>query len=265
MSVREQIVGALAAGLRVYTKHVPFKRGRGAFIRIIEMLKRRGWPPPLIPIGQGAVMEFEPSLLGWTLFERGEWEPEQTAAILELLRPGSVVLNVGANTGYYALLAGAKVGASGHVHAFEIQPRIAEILRRNVARNGLEQVITVVEAGCFSEKGEAFIESHGDPGAARISFAGEGKMVPLTTVDAYLGTGRADLLIIDTEGADFEILKGAGATLEAFHPVVIAEVHHLAAFGGSEGELRAYMAQFGYRVREIQGEFSRDLMFHAGA
>ena len=44
-----------------------------------------------------------------------------------------------------------------------------------------------------------------------------------------------------------------------------AFLHHLAAFNGSEAELRAYMARFGYRVREIQGEFSRDLMFLAGA
>jgi hypothetical protein len=49
--------------------------------------------------------------------------------------------------------------------------------------------------------------------------------------------------------------------LAAHHPSVITEVHHLEAFGGSEGELRAFMAQFGYSARELQGEFSRDLLF----
>jgi hypothetical protein len=45
------------------------------------------------------------------------------------------------------------------------------------------------------------------------------------------------------------------------HPSVITEVHPLEAFGGSEGELRRFMTQFGYSARELQGEFSRDLLF----
>ena len=83
-----------------YTHHMPFRRGRGVFSRFIEFFKRRGWPPPLTQIGGGLVMEFEPSLLGWTLFEKGEWEPQQTALFLLLVEPGDVVLNLGTNTGY---------------------------------------------------------------------------------------------------------------------------------------------------------------------
>jgi FkbM family methyltransferase len=263
--LRARAMGALFRGLRFYTKHSPFKRGRGFFIRTIELLKRRGWSPPLSRIGDGLVMEFEPSLLGWTIFERGEWEPEQTALILKYLRPGGVVLNVGANTGYYALLAAGKVAPSqGHVHAFEIQPRMIEVLRRNVALNGLQHVITVVEAGCFSTPGEAAVESHGDPGSARISFDGAGIRVSLTTIDDYAAArtlSRVDLILIDTEGADLEILKGAADVLRRFHPVVMAEAHHLAAFGGSDQEMRALMSRLGYAVHALQGEFSRDLLF----
>ncbi|HXH40014.1 MAG TPA: FkbM family methyltransferase [Thermoanaerobaculia bacterium] len=257
-------MNACASALRLYTHHAPFKRGRGAFIRIIELLKRRGWPPPLTDIGEGVAMEFEPSLLGWTLFETGHWEALQTAACLSLIQPGGVVLNVGANTGYYALLAAARAGDQGCVHAFEIQPSMISILRRNIARNGLEAVVTVVEAGCFSSACEAVIEGHGDPGSARIAFAGTGIRVPLITLDQYAATApleRVDVILIDTEGADFEILKGAAGLLAAHHPAVIAEVHHLEAFGGSENELRAFMARFGYVARPLQGEFSRDLLF----
>jgi hypothetical protein len=109
------------------------------------------------------------------------------------------------------------------------------------------------------------IEPHGDPGSARIDLSGDGIRVPLVTLDEYAETAaldRVDVLLIDTEGADFEILKGASHLLAAHHPSVITEVHHLEAFGGSEGELRAFMAQFGYSARELQGEFSRDLLFH---
>jgi FkbM family methyltransferase len=262
-------MNACASALHVYTRYAPFKRGRGAFIRPIEFLKRHGWPAPLIEIGEGLVMEFEPSLIGWTLFERGEWEPLQTALLVSLFQPGGVVVNVGANTGYYSLLAARRVGRSGRVHAFEIQPAMIDILRRNVAANDFEDIVAIVEAGCFSSAGEAVIESHGDPGSARIGFAvQDGLRVPLVTLDQYAETAqldRVDVILIDAEGADFEILKGAADILLTHHPAVIAEVHHLEAFGGSEVALRAFMTQFGYVAQTIQGEFSRDLLFQAGS
>jgi len=259
-----QVVNALLHGLRFYAKHAPFKRGRGLFIRVIEFLKRRGWPAPLTTIGDGLTMEFEPSLLGWTIFERGSWEPAQTALLLECLHPGAVVLDVGANTGYYALLAAAAVGASGHVHAFEIQHPIIEILHRNVIRNGLQNIVSIIEAGCFSTEGTATIEGHGDPGSARIRFAATGMHVPITTIDRYAtaeSLQRVDLILIDAEGADFEILKGASDILMRFHPLVMAEVNHLGTFGGTEQGMRAFMSQFGYSVRALQSEFSGDLLF----
>jgi FkbM family methyltransferase len=234
------LMNACAAALRFYTRRVPFRRGRGLFIRIIEYFKRRGWPPPLIRIGNGGlVMEFEPSLLGWTLFERGEWEPEQTDVVQRLLKPGAVVINVGANTGYYALLTAAVVGRAGHVHAFEIQPAMLEILSRNVRRNGLDATVTIVAKGCFSSAGKATIEQRGDPGSARVSLHGKGIEISLITLDAYVAAvqpSRIDLILIDAEGADFEILKGAKDVLARYHPFVIAETHHLGAFGGSEDE-----------------------------
>ncbi|HEX7677210.1 MAG TPA: hypothetical protein VF713_03745, partial [Thermoanaerobaculia bacterium] len=92
---RAWITMVCASALRVCTRYVPFKRGRGIFIRLIELLKRRGWPAPTIGIGDGLVMEFEPSLIGWTLFESGAWEPLQTSAFLPLVPSGGVVVNVG--------------------------------------------------------------------------------------------------------------------------------------------------------------------------
>ena len=263
-SFHERLMSALFVGLRLYTRHMPFKRGRGGFIRLIEMLKRRKWAPPVMPIGNGLVMEFEPSLIGWTCFERGAWEPEQTAILSNYLRPGSAVLNVGANTGYYALIAAALTRPSGHVHAFEIQPRIIEILRRNIVRNGLEHAISVVPAGCFSSEGEATIDCPGDPGSARIAFGLSGELVKLTTIDIYVknnALASVDVVLIDAEGADFEILKGASDVLGRFHPVVMAEANHLESFGGTEQQMIEFMLRLGYAVSTIYGEFSRDLLF----
>ncbi len=263
-TVRDRIMAALLLPLRIYTKYSPFRRGRGLFIRPIEALKRRGWPAPVVLVGDRLQMEFEPSLIGWTCFERGTWEPEQTAIISDSLSPGAIVLNVGANTGYYALLAGSLVAPQGHVHAFEIQPAIIEILRRNVARNNLQDVVTIVTAGCFSSERDATIHCPGDPGSASVAFNESGVRVRLTTVDHYAainGLSRVDLLLIDTEGADFEVLKGAATVLTRFRPMVVAEAHLLARFGSSEDEMITFMSQYGYSVAALNSEFSRDLLF----
>lgn len=82
--VRARTIAACYGALKLYTRYVPFHRGRGAFIRPIQFLTNRGWPPPLTPIADGLTMEFEPSLLGWTIFEKGAWEPEQTALFLSI-------------------------------------------------------------------------------------------------------------------------------------------------------------------------------------
>jgi FkbM family methyltransferase len=263
LSARTWITNALLGGLRLYTKFAPFRRGRGFFIRPIEYLKRRGWPEPVMTTSLGVKMKFEPSLLGWTVFEHGEWEPDQTKLILGHLPVGSVVLDVGANTGYYALIAAGAVGSSGHIYAFEIQPELQCILRRNVMHNNIADRVTIVPAGCWSSIGAATIESHGDPGAARIAFSATGN-VRVTTIDDYVaevGVERVDLVIIDVEGADFEVLKGAAGVLKRFSPIVVAEVHHLGAFGGSEEQMCAFMARLGYSARPVNNEFSRDILF----
>lgn len=68
---RARITFLLAEALGIYTRYVPFSRGRGIFIRTIERLERRGWPAPLVRIGHGLVMELEPGYVAREL--RGEY------------------------------------------------------------------------------------------------------------------------------------------------------------------------------------------------
>ncbi len=132
-----------------------------------------------------------------------------------------------------------------------------------MSRNNLQNV-TVVEAARWSAAGQATIEAHGDPGSARLDFAGSGVRVSLITVDDYVraaGLSRLDFILIDTEGADFEVLKGAVASLDRFRPAVLAEAHHLTSFGASEEGMRAFMTRLAYSARTLQSEFSRDVLF----
>ena len=64
--------------------------------------------------------------------EEGFWEPHETSLILELLQPGDTFLDVGANIGYFSILAAAAVGDAGHVIAYEPDPENYRLLQTNV-------------------------------------------------------------------------------------------------------------------------------------
>ena len=76
----------------------------------------------------------------------GTYEPELQAAVGELVKPGDVAYDVGANIGYISILLARKVGESGKVYAFEALPANVDRLRRNLELNGLESHVEVVPA-----------------------------------------------------------------------------------------------------------------------
>ena len=69
------------------------------------------------------------------------WEETETHWFVQSIRPGDVVVDLGANVGYYTILRGKLVGEIGRVYAFEPDPVGFEILRRNVRLNGLHNVV----------------------------------------------------------------------------------------------------------------------------
>ena len=79
-------------------------------------------------------------------FHDEPYEPKLSEAIRERLQPGDVFLDIGANVGYFSVLAAHLVGPEGRVVAFEPHPEAIEILRQAVAVNGLVGVVEVVEA-----------------------------------------------------------------------------------------------------------------------
>ena len=73
----------------------------------------------------------------------GKYEPQETAIVLGVLRPGDTFVDVGANWGYFTLVAAARVGNTGRVVSVEPDPRLFEMLEGNVTANTFTQVRTV--------------------------------------------------------------------------------------------------------------------------
>lgn len=104
---------------------------------------------------EGASFYLHPgdTYLTQSVLHLGEYEPMETRLVRERLQEGDVFLDVGANIGWYTVLASPRVGAGGKVIAFEPDPANAAMLRRNVEANGLTNVV-VEEKALSNEPGK---------------------------------------------------------------------------------------------------------------
>jgi FkbM family methyltransferase len=180
--------------------------------------------------GLGAGLLFN-SAGGFPSRALGHVEPEVQGALAELLRPGDVFYDVGANIGYFTVIGARLVGSSGRVVAVEPQPEALRRLAHNLAINGFDNV-TIVEAAIADEEGEselavshegilewAALEASPPPDLPTIP-------VRVTTVDAIrAGLPAPEVVKLDVEGAEIRAVAGMRETLRRDKPAVVCEVH----------------------------------------
>lgn len=168
-----------------------------------------------------------------SIFE-GAFEKRERAFVERFLKPGMVMIDVGAHHGLYALIAAKRVGAAGRVIAFEPSPRERRRLERHRRINRMRQV-TVVDRAVGAEPGRAtlFLPPRRSSGfnslqpAAEVRARSEPVAVEVTTIDRYLAhssVDRVDLIKLDIEGGELHALKGAARTIAAHRPAILCEV-----------------------------------------
>lgn len=145
------------------------------------------------------------------------------------LRPGMTVFDVGANLGYFSLIAAQLVGKSGRVICLEPDPRVAEVLRRNVAANGFQNA-SVVQAAASDSCGEVSFGCAPASSWSGIYYERPTKriVVRAVTLDSLcgeLGLSRVDFVKIDIEGAEGVALEGMSEMLRRQRPQVLVELH----------------------------------------
>jgi len=140
------------------------------------------------------------------------------------IKPGAIVLDCGANYGTFtrrALLRGA-----AKVVAIEINPEVAEALRRTFAQEIGEGKVVVYNKGVWDKDAE--LELRGD--SVVIAHEGPRLRVPVTTIDHIvdeLRLGSVDFIKMDIEGAEKNALRGGRATLAKFAPTMALSSEHL--------------------------------------
>lgn len=180
----------------------------------------------------------------------GGYEAETTSLFYGFARSGACVVDVGAYTGYYSILAAA-ANAENRVVAFEPLPANFEQLLGNVRQNRLGNVraepLTVGE-----EKGETeLFVPEGELPPSASTLAGFRKAasvirVGTTSLDDYAETrdlGSVDLVKIDTEGTEHRVLAGMRRIMERDAPLIFCEV----LYERNEREIQAVLSELGYR------------------
>jgi FkbM family methyltransferase len=195
----------------------------------------------------------------------GQYEPQETALIEALVRPGNTFVDVGAHWGYFSLIASQRVGGAGRVISIEADPRLFRTLSRNVRDNELVQIEPVhvaaaAETGVLRMSG--YREQDDNWGVSRLlgSAPSDGPNVfdvPTASIDALLdkrGITTVDVLKMDIEGAEALALRGMEAGLRAGrYRMMVIELHPAALtdFGSSVAVLVELISGFGYRAWRI--------------
>ncbi len=156
----------------------------------------------------------------------GSYEYEKQLFFQEKVTPGSIVFDVGANVGFYTLLASVLVGDTGRVFAFEPVSRNLLYLKEHLRLNRVTNV-TIIEVAVSDRCGVAsFVEG---PMTATGHLSGEGQLrVQTASLDELVSGGCIpvpDFIKIDVEGAEMLVLSGAKSVLETARPAIFLATH----------------------------------------
>lgn len=193
------------------------------------------------------------------------YEPGITAQIARHLGTGMTFVDVGANVGYFSILASRLVGPSGRVVAVEPSSENCRLLLLSIERNRADNIeLCPVAAG--ARRGWAHLSHHIGSNASLVDPTGHelrrgyGTVVPVFPLD-QLVLGPVDLVKIDVEGAEGLAMTGARRLIEASRPVIVTEGSEEMLQRVSAVSLHDYLSWFasiGYRVFLVEPTISAE-------
>lgn len=188
----------------------------------------------------------DPLAQGWYDHDWARLPEIELLASMGRLRQGARVFDLGAHQCVVALMLAAEVGRSGSVVAVEATGHNAEVARRNLALNGVGNVIVEHAVAAGKEGTVAFAASlNGHVGKTSYAFATVD--LPAVTVDSLAALyGAPDVVFVDVEGYEQHVLAGAQKTFDA-RPDWLVEVHAGVGLEEQGGSVRALLAEFDRR------------------
>ena len=220
----------------------PIKRAIYGFKPLARLI--RGGLNRAAPSGLSEARVAAGGLAGFTLlldmqnekdYWLGTYEPELQALLHELVPPGAIIHDVGANIGYISLLLAEAAGETGRVFAFEALPSNVERLRRNLELNGMQGRVEVV-AGAVGERSgpvRFLVHESGGMGKAAGSAGRDDHYEAEVQVDGLSldefvyqrGNPLPQVVKMDIEGGEVLALPGMRRVLAEAHPLMLMELH----------------------------------------
>jgi FkbM family methyltransferase len=163
-------------------------------------------------------VDLRDEVIAFHLVFRKVWEPNETALVERIVRPGNRVVDIGANIGYYSTIFGGIVGAGGCVLAIEADPANAALCEQNVTQNGLDGTVSVVRAAAGPASASALLY------ASRNNFGAHTLVKPdreartirvdVVPVDELVAAWpRVDFIKVDVEGYEPYVFEGLRETI----------------------------------------------------
>lgn len=186
------------------------------------------------------------------IINSGLFEPLSTQVVKRLVSPGDIVLDVGANIGYYSVILSKIVGDHGRVICFEPTDHYSKVLEMNIISNSLENV-EIIKVGLSNKRQE--LDIHIGRSSATLHVPGNQKLlsyekIKLISLDDFAKEyhlEKIDFIKIDVDGHEPLFLEGAWKTLEKFEPTILLEVNHLNYLSAG------FMAWDFYDVLKVKG------------
>lgn len=222
MSWRSAVAGGLAGPARAYVRHAPTRALKPLLLRRLLEPALRGRPRAFrTTTADGLVLDGDTrDMIERYLYLFGVWEPALTEWLRPRLLAGRTFVDVGANLGYFSLLAAKTMGPTGRVVAIEALPATFERLQRNLRLNRADTV-RAVNVAASDAPGVLTLfggEVHNSgttttvPGSG-LAELGRVRAEPLATLLTAEEAQTVRVVKIDVEGAEAAVLLGLAPIL----------------------------------------------------
>lgn len=187
------------------------------------------------------------------------YERYETELFRSKIKKGMVIVDIGANLGYYSAIASKHTGENGLVIAFEPEPNFFKLLSRNINRNKLENV-KLFEMAIADKTAEADLflsdENKGHNSLIRSDELKTSARVKTTTLDEFLSSQKitkTDIIKMDIEGAEILAIEGMKNTLTKHKPLLFLEFspHSIMKLNRNPLDFLSALRSIGYSIFEI--------------
>jgi FkbM family methyltransferase len=194
---------------------------------------------------------------------RADRDDEATRFVLSHLTPGGAFLDVGANTGWFALRAADRYRqmGSGTVHAFEPQPVMVDLITKSVRENRLEAFLALHALALGNEEKTVWMTMPAyNSGGSLVRFREVKESVPVAMkrLDSLkISAERIDIMKVDIEGSEPLFMEGATEFLRRYRPIIYSELHPKKLEWVSKRSREDYLDQMkalGYRALALAGD-----------